>query len=157
MMVDAVLSRLPFVSAGARRISPRVASEAGYYTTEQCRQWATGESRVVVRAEISLPDRSIQLFNSHVYTNITKDSDVIKNALNSGYSDSWLGAGKAEAGLTGGQQLSTKKLQPQKELILFFLGDLLQSRLKYSQCNHLPRLPLNPFCGRQIIWVLLLS
>lgn len=73
-MGDAILSRLPFGSAGARRISPRVFSEEAACQTTQCKDWARGESRVVVRAEIRLNGRSIHFFNSHFYTNITSES-----------------------------------------------------------------------------------
>lgn len=73
-MGDAILSRYPFGSAGARRISPRAVTESALCQTDQCRQWATGESRVVIRAEILLQGRSVHFFNSHFYTDITPDS-----------------------------------------------------------------------------------
>lgn len=73
-MGDAILSRLPFGSAGARRISPRVLSELPLCQTEQCKSFARGESRVVIRAEILLQDRSFHFFNSHFYTDITPES-----------------------------------------------------------------------------------
>lgn len=73
-MGDGILSRFPFASAGARRVSSRVLTEWALCQTDQCRQWATGESRVVVRAEIQLQGRTIHFFNSHFYTDITLES-----------------------------------------------------------------------------------
>lgn len=73
-MGDAIISRLPFASTGARRISPRVLTEIALCKDDLCRQWATGESRVVIRAEVQLQGRSFHFFNSHFYTNITADS-----------------------------------------------------------------------------------
>lgn len=75
-MGDAILSRYPFASAGARRVKGRVLSEIGKCTTDQCRMWAGGESRIVVRAEIKLPAQKLHFFNSHFYTNITDDSPL---------------------------------------------------------------------------------
>ncbi|MEN9824632.1 MAG: hypothetical protein RI953_377 [Pseudomonadota bacterium] len=73
-MGDAIVSRVPFGSAGGRRISGRFASEYLFCQTDQCRQWALGESRVVMRAELMLKGQSLHFFNSHFYTNITSDS-----------------------------------------------------------------------------------
>jgi len=73
-MGDAIVSRLPFGSVGARRVSARVLSELPLCTSDRCRSWAAGESRIVMRAEMLLQGRSFHFFNSHFYTNITSES-----------------------------------------------------------------------------------
>lgn len=73
-MGDSIVSRFPFASAGARRMARRTLSEYLLCQTEQCRQWAIGESRVVMRVELIAKGQSLHFFNSHFYTNITSDS-----------------------------------------------------------------------------------